>query len=129
MEFIITALYAAIFGVLALVLSNIVSAQRAKANISIMHGDNMQLALWIRRHGNLVETIPLALILMGLSETLGMPAMWLHAMGLLLLASRLIHVVGLNTDRPAAPLRIIGGSGTQLAMLGAIGYIFWKYFF
>lgn len=128
MSFPVTSLYAALFTLLVIVLANIISARRGKAGISILHGDDMGLALWIRRHGNLVENLPLALILMGLCEASGLPAVWLHAMGIVLILARLSHLVGLSIDQPAAPLRIIGGAGTQLVLLAAAGWLVWSQF-
>ena len=128
MTFQITSLYAAIFTVLVVVLASIVSANRARAKVSILHGDDMTLALWMRRHGNLVENIPLALLLMGLCEASGATTLWLHAFGIVLIVARLLHVVGLSVDNPAAPLRIAGGALTQLPMLAAAGWLVWMYF-
>ena len=128
MSFPVTSLYAALFTLLVIVLANIISARRGKAGVSILHGDDMTLALWIRRHGNLVENLPIALILMGLCEASGLPQLWLHAMGIVLIVARLSHLIGLNADNPAAPLRIIGGAGTQFAMLGAAGWLIWSLF-
>jgi uncharacterized protein len=127
MTFPVTSLYAAILAVMAAILANVVSAKRGKANISILHGGDMQLALWIRRHGNLVETAPLALILMGLAEARGLPMLWLHAMGLALVVTRVMHVAGLDAANAKTPLRILGGAGTQAAMLGAAGFLLWPF--
>ena len=124
----ITALYASILVLAVIGLANVVSAKRGKAGVSILHGDDLDLALWMRRHGNLVENLPLALILMGLCEVNGLGAPWLHVMGIALIVVRASHLLGLSIDRPAAPLRIIGGAGTQLAMLGAIGFLIWSEF-
>lgn len=128
MSFPVTSLYAALFTLLVIVLANVISARRGKAGISILHGDDMGLALWIRRHGNLVENLPLALILMGLCEASGLPPLWLHAVGIVLILARLAHLLGLNTNNPAAPLRIIGGAGTQLVLLAAAGWLVWSQF-
>ena len=119
----VTSLYAAIFTIVVIVLANIISAKRGRSGISILHGDDMDLALWVRRHGNLVENLPLALVLMGLSESAGLAAIWLHAIGVTLVVARLLHIVGLSVDRPTSPLRIAGGALTQLAMLGAAGWL------
>lgn len=126
MSFQVTALYASLVTVWVVVLANIVSAKRGRAGISILHGDNMNLALWIRRHGNLVENAALVLLLMALCEARSMPQAWLHAIGALLIAARLAHAAGLDATRPGAPLRIIGGAGTQLAMLSAVTYLVWS---
>lgn len=124
----ITSLYAPLLALLFIVLSNIVSAQRAKHRVSIGDGGEPTLLLWMRRHGNLAENLALTLILMGLAELRGLPATWLHVMGVVLVLSRLIHVFGLDASRPAAPLRIAGGAGTQLVQLAAIVYLLWSQF-
>ncbi len=126
MNFPVTSLYAAGFTVLVAVLSNIVSAKRGKANIAILHGDDMNLAVWIRRHGNLVETIPLALILMGLAEARDLAPYWLHVAGIVLVVARLLHVVGLDGVNPKGVLRIAGGVGTQATTLALAGYLLWS---
>ena len=52
--------------------------------------------------------------------------MWLHAIGGLLLAARLIHPFGIIHDKPAAPARIAGALGTTLSMVMAIVVIIWQ---
>jgi uncharacterized protein len=126
MNFPVTSLYAAGFTVLVAVLSNIVSAKRGKAHIAILHGDDMNLAVWIRRHGNLVETIPLALILMGLAEARALAPYWLHMAGVVLVIARLLHVVGLDAVNPKGALRIAGGVGTQATTLALAAYLVWS---
>ncbi|MCW4463649.1 MAPEG family protein [Sphingomonas sp. BT-65] len=128
MTFHVTALYASLVALGVIVLANIVSARRGRARISILHGDDLGLALAIRRHGNLIENAPLMLILMGLCEASDLAAPWLHAMGILFLAARVAHVAGLSVERLMAPLRLVGGIGTQIAMLGAVGYLLWRQF-
>ena len=86
----------------------------------------MELALRIRRHGNFVESVPLALILMGLAEMRGAPVYLLHGMGVVLVLARLSHAVGLSVANPSHPLRILGVLATQIAMLGAIVFLFWS---
>ena len=126
MTFQVTALYAAIFTILVLVMATIVTANRARAKVSILHGDDMTLALWMRRHGNLIEHVPLILILMALCEARGLPVMWLHVGGIVVLVGRLTHIVGLNLTNPAAPLRITGGTLTHLPMLAAAIFLAWS---
>lgn len=126
MSFQVTAVYACLVTVWVIVLANIVSVKRGRTGISILHGNSVNLALWIRRHGNLVENAALALLLMALCEARDMPPAWLHAIGALLIAARLAHAAGLDATRPGAPLRIIGGAGTQFAMLAAVAYLIWS---
>ena len=128
MTFQVTAVYASVLTVWMIVLANIVSAKRGQTGISILHGDNTGLALWIRRHGNLAENLAVALLLMALCEARGLPVPWLHAMGVLLVVARVAHAVGLDPAKPAAPLRLAGGIGTQVAMMGAVAYLVWSQF-
>jgi uncharacterized membrane protein YecN with MAPEG domain len=123
-----TALYASILTIVVIVLANIVSAKRGRSGISILHGDDLDLALWMRRHGNLLENLPLALLLMALCEARGLAPFWLHVMGITLLLARSLHIAGLDAANTKSPLRIAGGAGTQLSMLGAVGYLLWSQF-
>ena len=125
MTFQITAIYAALFTIFLLVLSNMVSAQRGRTHLSILHGEDMELAVWIRRHGNFVENVPIALILIGLCEARGMPVLWLNVMGLALLVARLAHVFGLSATKPITPFRMVGAIGTQLVLLAGAVFLLW----
>lgn len=120
-----TAIYAIIIVLLAMVLGARVSILRAKTKISILHGDNMQLAERMRMHANLTESAPLALILMGLVEMNGASPAWLHAIGICLVAGRVIHPFGIVHDNPAALARGIGSGLTSLSMLVAMAFLLW----
>lgn len=122
----VTALYASILAIAGIVLSIIVSTKRGKVGVAIMDGGNQDLAVWIRKHGNFVENVPYAILLMALAEGRSMPATWLHVIGILLLVARLIHVIGLKADKPAEPLRVGGADGTHLSMLGCVVFLLWS---
>ena len=124
----ITAIYAATIAFGVLVLSNIVSAHRGRAGISIYHGEDQRLGLAVRRHGNLVENAALALLLLALCEARSMPGWGLHTLGIILVASRLAHAVGLDASNPLKPLRLAGGAGTQVMLLATAGYLLWSQF-
>jgi uncharacterized protein len=121
----ITALYAALIGIWAVVLSNYVSINRGR--LKTLHGDggNPEMAAIIRRHANLTEYVPLALILLGLAETSGLSAWWTHALGGLLVVSRLVHPFGISVSNPGSPLRIAGTVGTHIVTLGSAVFILW----
>ena len=127
MTFQITSAYAAVLGLVAIFLSFQVIRKRAKTKVSLLDGDNTALKESIRRHGNFTEYVPLALILMGLAEAGGANSTWLHVTGGILLISRLIHPFGIKHDNGSAPARVIGATGTQIAMLMAIGLIGWQH--
>lgn len=119
----ITALYSIPLAVIMVGLSAHVTMLRAKAGISIMDGGNAHLAERIRRHGNFVENVPFALLLMLIGELLGTSSGWLHAIGILLVVSRIVHPFGIKHDQPANPIRIAGSSATTIATLIAAGNI------
>ena len=132
----ITALYAALLVAVFLVLSVLVGRQRGRAKVSILHGDDMELATAIRRHGNFVEYVPFALVLMALIEAnaaimpvtvpSGGGGLFLHVVGVLLLACRIAHAIGLRHDRSLTLLRAIGAGGTLLLLLALGAMAFWQ---
>jgi uncharacterized protein len=121
-SFLITSLYAAILAVMMIGLSSHVSMQRGKANVSILDGGNPELQLRMRRHGNFVENVPMALLLMLLAELDGVGSNWIHVAGLLLIIARICHAIGLRADKATA-IRLAGGLGTTIANLFMIGNI------
>jgi len=123
-----TGIYAAILGIMFIVLRINVTIERAKTGISIMHRDNMVLAEKMRRFGNFIETVPFSLILLAIVETTGASTTILHAVGGLLLASRVLHPFGLNSENGKNPLRIVSGLMTSLSFAIASGFIFWSGF-
>jgi len=123
MTFDVTSIYAAIFAIAAVTLSALVSLRRAKHGVSILDGGHVDLAVAIRRHGNFIETVPLALILMAIAETRGLEAFWLHLIGIAILAGRLLHALGLNAHRPADPVKALGMAGTLLPILALAIYL------
>lgn len=125
MYFAITGIYASILTLLMIGLGARVSLLRAKTGISIMDGANKQLAERIRIHANLSENLPIAIILMAIAEAQGAGMVVMHAIGLMLLAGRLVHPLGIHFDQPSSPWRGIGITATAVSMLIAIVYILW----
>lgn len=113
----ITSLYAAVLAVIFLVLTMQVIKARSAAGISILHGDDMNLAMKIRIHGNFAEFVPLALILLALAEISGSNALALNVAGAALVVSRILIPFGLDIERFNHPVRIIGNLGTHIAIV------------
>lgn len=118
----VTALYAGLLTAVFAVLNIHVGRARRRAGASILHGGDMRLAEAVRRHGNFVETVPIALILMGVVESCGASAALLHGAGAMLAACRIAHPLGLRHDRMKHPLRMIGMGGTLFVIL-ALGAV------
>lgn len=71
-------------------------------------GGDRDLAKAIRVHGNAIETMPIALLLMFGYELGGGSATLLHACGVLLIVGRLAHAQGLSKTFGASAGRIAG---------------------
>ena len=110
----ITALYAGILAIYSIWLSSRAGLMRGETGISILHGDNMELAEKIRRHQNFVEYVPIALILIGVLEINGSNSIFLHVLGVALIVARVAHAKGLYHDNISHPLRAVGAAGTAL---------------
>jgi Uncharacterized relative of glutathione S-transferase, MAPEG superfamily len=119
----LTGLYAAILALMAVALQIAAIAARARHGVLFGDGGNLAVLLPVRRHGNFVETVPLALILMLLAEAQGLAPLWLHASGLALVAGRAIHPFGLRQGPGALPLRIGGSVLTWAAMAVPVGWL------
>lgn len=117
----LTMLTAGLLGLLIVALGLRVSAIRRSAHVSLGDGGNPLLEQRIRAHGNAVETIPIALILLGLAErALGQP-WYLVAMAVVLVIARLIHPIGMAMPSPNAA-RVLGILGTW-GVTGILGLI------
>ena len=124
----ITALYAGLLALIVILLGGLIGPLRLRANISILHGNDMVLATAIRRHGNFTESVPFALILLGFLELNGASPGLLHGLGIALLVSRIAHPLGLKHDNVRNPLRGIGAGGTTLVTLIAGVMLIWGHF-
>lgn len=115
----VTALYAGILGLMAIVLSSFAGMQRGKKGISIGDGGDVQMLLASRRHGNFVEYVPLVLILVGLLEMKGISSNAVHGLLGTLVVFRIAHAVGLKAETTAGLGRFVGAAGTALVLLVA----------
>ena len=123
----ITALYAGLLALVMIGLAIAIGPLRASTGISILHGDNMELATRIRRHANFTEAVPFALILLGALELNGASHGVLHGLGIALVAARIAHPLGLHHDNVRSPLRGIGAGGTILVTLIAAVMLIWGF--
>ncbi|MEM8597123.1 MAG: MAPEG family protein [Pseudomonadota bacterium] len=126
MDLPISALYTGILGLWVLLLGLRVSMRRHAAGVSLGDGGDAALHAAIRAHGNAVETIPLALLMLGLAESIGTPAWLLHLFGLCLVAGRLAHGLHFVLGRKDVTLRAVGMSLTILVTgimgIGLVGH-------
>jgi hypothetical protein len=114
----ITALYAALLAVLFLFLSVRVINQRREARVEIGAGEDRELLRRMRVHANFAEYAPFSLVLMALAESLKAPSWWLHLIGLMLIAGRVIHAYALSQTPHILRFRVLGMTLT-FAVMGA----------
>jgi uncharacterized protein len=114
-----TAIYTAILGLFAALLTVNVIVNRVRAKVDIADGGVAGLAQAIRAHANFAEQAPLALIVIAFAETLGTRAWLVHVFGVALVLARLASAIGLNRTLQQSPPRQLGASVTALVVIAA----------
>ena len=111
-----TMTIAAAFAVLHVVFTLRVGGYRFTNNISLGDGGDKELLNRIRGHGNFIEQVPIALILLLLNDLNGLSDTAMYSLGGVLLVSRILHYVMINTRSLPMILR-------PLSMIGTLGSI------
>jgi uncharacterized protein len=105
------------FGLLFLQ-ARVIMMRRAKL-VGIGDGNDRTLALRIRVHANYAENVPFALAgLIGMA-LLGLPVLLIHLCGVLLLAGRTAHAIGLQGSAGKSTGRVAGMVMTNVALIFA----------
>lgn len=113
----ITPIHAGLMALFFVFLSTRVIGLRRTARVDLGDGGDRALMRRIRVHGNFVEYVPLAVVLMALAELQGRPAWGLHLIGAVLIAGRLAHAYGVSHDPEKSGLRTIGMALTFAALI------------
>ncbi len=108
MTFALTPIYAALCALIFLALSWHVIAYRRAKLISLGDTGDKALLKRMRAQANAAEYIPLALILLALTEANGAPPIAVHGLGLMLVAGRILHPLGFAVTPQKIILRQIG---------------------
>lgn len=118
----VTSLYAGLLAFVLLWLSIEVIRNRRRSRVSLGTGEDKALLAASRAHGNFTEYAPLCLILLALLEAGGTAGWMLHALGLMLVAGRIAHGLGLIYQKGSFRLRQVGmlGTFTVLILGGAL---------
>ncbi len=122
----VTSVTAAIAALMLIALSVPVSLRRAK--IKALSGDagDATLQRLIRAQGNFIEYAPMGLILLALVEVGVTPAGLLWTIGILLIAGRGLHALGMI--RGSLTMKAIGMLGTFASLLISTFILLARYF-
>ncbi len=120
----IFSFYLSLLAFLYLYLSFLVIQGRISGRISIGTGGDERFERKVRAHGNFVETVPVAALLLFALEYQQASVYLLHAAWLLLIAGRVIHPLGMV--RTTGNFRVIGMILTYAST--ALGAVFNLYF-
>ena len=121
----ITALYAAICGLLLVFMAVRVSYTRGKLKVDLGDGGKDGMLRAMRIHGNAAEYIPISLILLFFLEMQGSAHWFLHVCGITLVVSRLLHMQGLMQSATLTPGRLVGtGLGWALIVVMSLDNLF-----
>jgi uncharacterized membrane protein YecN with MAPEG domain len=120
-----TALYAALLGILFLVITVGVFGARRSANIAVGTGEDRLLLRASRAHANFAEYVPMILLLMALAESTGAPRLLLHGIGLAALIGRSLHAYGIRQEPEPLVFRKYGMILTLFAIVAAVIAALW----
>lgn len=114
----ISALYVVIGALLIMKFTLNVVRFRRQHKVAFGDGDHHDLNMAIRIHGNAIETIPLALLLLVTLEMNGADVWMVHLTGILFFIGRFLHAYGLRNDAMSG--RKYGMMLTLFALCGMV---------
>jgi uncharacterized protein len=124
----ITGFYAGLLGLWLIFLILSVVRLRWKYRVGLGDGGEKELTRAIRIHGNFTETVPMVLIMMGLMEyAQSVPGMALHAFGVVLVLSRLLHWHGISGSSTTSIGRTAGTVAVNLLLVAAAGVLIYTF--
>ena len=123
----ITALYAALLGLMQIALQQLVGRERLRVDVSLGDGSDPKLREAMRRHGNFLEQVPLTLLMLALLELNGASPWLLHGLGSALVVARIVHPLGLRDDDAKRLPRLFGALGTLLVQVVACSVLLWQF--
>jgi uncharacterized membrane protein YecN with MAPEG domain len=123
----ITGVFAAVIGILLLVLSAQVSRFRLKYKKDLGVTDDRDFEVAVRAQANLVEYAPTALIMLAIAELNGVPGGFIYWTGMALVTGRILHAWGMIQGRGKSHwARLAGILLTWLVILVAAVLLLWN---
>jgi len=121
----ISCLYAGILGLILLALSAQVVLARRRYRVRLGPGTEEGMLQAMRVQANFAEYVPFAVLLLVLAEIQGLPESALHAAGVLLVVSRVLHAVGLSRRPGYSFGRFYGTAATWAVIAGLSLWLLW----
>ena len=118
--------YTGLLGLLLIALSvNVVRARR-RYRVGLGTGTDEGMQQAVRVQANFAEYVPLAVVLLVLCEMLAdLPTVAVHAAGIVLVTSRVMHAWGLARSPGTTFGRFYGTAGTWLVIIGLSLWLIW----
>ena len=123
----VTPLYAAIIALLFVLLSVRTLRLRRRFQVAIGPGKEPLLSRAMRVHANFAEYVPIALILMFFLEIVTRNATLIHALGVMLLAGRILHAYGVSQVTENYRYRVSGMALTFTVIITASLFLLASY--
>jgi uncharacterized protein len=125
----VSAVFAAVLGLLLLVLSFMISRYRLKFKHGLGVSDDIDFQATVRAHANLVEYAPIGLIMLAIAELNGVSSTLIYWTGMGFVVGRLLHAFGMINGRGGPHMaRMAGILLTWLAILVLSLLLFWNVF-
>jgi hypothetical protein len=126
MSLVIWPIYAALLGIVFVLLSVRTLRLRRRLQVAVGDGGNVLMLRAMRVHGNFAEYVPLGLLMIAATEVMSAPAVLVHGLGILLLVGRLIHAFGVSQEAEVFAYRVGGMALTFTCYLVAAAAIVWQ---
>jgi uncharacterized membrane protein YecN with MAPEG domain len=123
----IVPLYAAILALFFVALSVRTLLLRRSLRIAIGDAGSETMLRAMRVHSNFAEYVPLGLILIYLVEVQGAHALFVHLLGLCLLAGRASHAFGVSQAKENYRFRVFGMAMTFMTLILSAFYLLITY--
>lgn len=123
----ITPIYAALLGLILVILSVQTIRLRRRFHVAVGAGGEPLLERAMRVHANFCEYVPIAVLLLFFFERLIGAGWWVHVLGVLLVVGRILHAYGVRRVDEDLRLRVTGMSLTFLVLLATSASIIGSY--
>jgi len=108
MNIVTTSLYAGFFALMYFMLSLYVVRKRWRHQVGLGDGGKREMLRAVRIHGNFMEYVPMALVIMLILELGAKQPMTIHGLGSILVIGRVLHVFGLLKTVGTSSYRVMG---------------------